>query len=276
MTEQTSPSFHIGGVPLRLAVTPAALAETAKGSWALPPHWQTDPEKAFEAVWDRSQGLCYESGGGALLQDIGDGVYQVMGNLEPGDPDAALKLAATITYAFCATDCRRLLLTVYTDAPLHLAPQFGLYRFMEREVVDTEGKPQKIHYLAADMDEYAIHVGHALFHMEARRFGHEDKAYRIIYRYAMHTGDMSVLDFGYVSETDPKRHLMDVALVAAMRAGYQWVQNSAQWLEHGEGCGVPAGEGECTCDPSVGFSNGEQSALVRPDGNITIQSATAH
>lgn len=262
-------TLYLAGIGFRIAETPEALVAASGPAWSCPPHWPADPLEAVTDAWPASLGLAFETGGAMLLEALGEGVYQLAGSMQQGDNEAALKMRAGILFAFCATDCRRLLAQIDDDLYAVIGSAFGLYRYGTR-TIDTDDGLRTINYLAADLDEYAAAMGHAAFHVEARRFGTEDKALRVIERWTRHSGDTTALDFSYLQEVDPAHWRVDVAQVEATRAGFRWGLNATHWIEHDAGCGVPAGARECTCSPVIGFTNGRETATVQPGGEVSI------
>lgn len=266
--DDRTPTIYLSGMGFRIAHSPEELIAASGPSWSFPRHWPDDPLEAVTDAWPQSLGLAFETGGALLLEAIGEGVYQMVGAMPAGDPDAPLKLQAGIMLAFCGTDCRRLLVQAGSESDAELGRAFGLYRYGVQTFND--GERETVHYLAANLDEYAAALGLPVFHVEARRLGMEDKALRVIERFTRHTGDTTALDFSYLQEVDPAHWRVDVAQVKAARAGFEWGIGSTHWIEHDEGCGVPAGAKECTCSPVIGFTNGHQTATVQPGGEVSI------
>ena len=264
MDERNAP-LYLAGMAFRIAESPEALVEAGGDVWNFPPHWSEDSLEAITDAWPASIGLAFETGGSVLLESLGEGVYQLVDSFPANCEDLALKFQTALMFAFCATDCRRLLMIVDSEAAAGVAKQFVVYRYGTQCVGD-----RTLHYLAAECGEWAAFVGHCVFHVEARRFGNEDKAVRVLERWARHSGDTTALDFSYLQGLDPAYWRVDVAQVQAVRAGFQWGHSAAHWIEHGPECGVPTGAAECSCLPTIGFTNGTQTATVQPGGEVSL------
>lgn len=258
-------TLYLSGMGFRIAESPEVLMEAGADAWNFPPHWRKDSLEAITEAWPASIGLAFETGGAVLFESLGEGVYQLVDSFPGNCEDLALKFQAALMFAFCATDCRRLLMIVDSEAAAGVAKQFGVYRYGIQAVGNGA-----LYYLAAECDEWAAFVGHSVFHVEARRFGCEDKALRILERWARHSGDTTALDFSYLQGLDPAYWRVDAAQVQAVRAGFLWGHSAAHWIEHSLECGVPSGAVECTCLPTIGFTNGHQTATVQPGGEVSL------
>ena len=267
--QDTNPTMHANGIAFRIAESPEALIASGGDDWSYPPHWSDDPLEAVSEVWPKCIGLSFDSGGAMLLESLGDGVYQLAGSFREGDEDSPAKFFAAVTLAFCATDCRRLLVSANTPDEVQLGRQFWLYPYGQW-TRNTDSGPVTTFHLSADVDEWAARLGLAAFHVEARRFGQEAKAQRLIERWACHSGDTAALDFSYLDDVDPAHWRVDVAQVEARHAGFQFTEGATHWIEHDAGCGVPSGARQCTCAPVIGFTNGHQTATVQPGGEVSI------
>lgn len=268
MDERNAP-LYLAGMAFRIAESPEALIAAGAGAWNGPPHWNPDDLEAIADAWPQAIGLAYETGGAVMFEALGEGVYQIAESLAIDDDDVGLKFQAALMFAFCATDCRRLLMIVENDTHARVAKQFGLYRY-GIQTVGSGDQVRQLHYLASEVDEFAAFIGHPVFHAEARRFGNEDKAVRVLERWARHSGDTTALDFSYLQGLDPAYWRVDAAQVQAVRAGFQWGHAAAHWIEHGPECGVPKGAAVCSCAPTVGFTNGHQTATVQPGGEVSL------
>lgn len=267
--DERNATLYLAGMGFRIAESPEALVAAGTGVWNTPPHWPADDLEAITDAWPSSIGLAFDTGGAAALESLGDGVYQIADSFASNDVDLALKFQALVMFAFCATDCRRLLLMTDHPSGVQVARNFGLYQYGVRTESTPDG-PRSLYHVAGDLDEWAAFAGHPVFFAEARRFGNEDKALRVLQRWTRHTGDATALDFSYLQELDPAYWRVDIAQVRAARAGFQWGHNAAHWIEHAPGCGVPAGAAECSCEPTVGFTNGHATATVQPGGEVSI------